>query len=150
MEFRTDIIVANAGAIAEGVCMTLLLTCFSFLVALALGTVVGVLRRRAGLLSALLGGYVSFFRGTPLLIQLFLIYYGLPSIGLNMPRYVAAVLSLGLNSAAILLNKPVGYVSGQAEDGYRREQVVVVVSNVDPGGNPVFRIENSKLLPYPL
>lgn len=102
MEFRTDIIVANAGAIAEGVCMTLLLTCFSFLVALALGTVVGVLRRRAGLLSALLGGYVSFFRGTPLLIQLFLIYYGLPSIGLNMPRYVAAVLSLGLNSAAYI------------------------------------------------
>ena len=102
MEFRTDIIVTNAGAIAEGVCMTLLLTCFSFLVALALGTVVGVLRRRAGPLSALLGGYVSFFRGTPLLIQLFLIYYGLPSIGLNMPRYVAAVLSLGLNSAAYI------------------------------------------------
>ena len=91
MEFRADIIITNAGAIAEGVCMTLLLTCFSFLVALALGTVVGVLRRRAGPLSALLGGYVSFFRGTPLLIQLFLIYYGLPSIGLNMPRYVAAV-----------------------------------------------------------
>ena len=102
MEFRADIIVANAGAIAEGVCMTLLLTCFSFLVALALGTVVGVLRRRVGPLSALLGGYVSFFRGTPLLIQLFLIYYGLPSIGLNMPRYVAAVLSLGLNSAAYI------------------------------------------------
>ncbi|NLL36184.1 MAG: amino acid ABC transporter permease [Fretibacterium sp.] len=102
MEFRTDIIVANAGAIAEGVLITLLVTSFSFLVALVLGAVVGILRRRRGVLSRLLGGYVSFFRGTPLLIQLFLIYYGLPSIGLSMPRYVAAVLSLALNSAAYI------------------------------------------------
>lgn len=102
MEFRTDIIVANAGAIAEGVFTTLLLTLFSFISALVLGIVVGVLRRRRGTLSGLLGGYVSFFRGTPLLIQLFLIYYGLPSIGISIPRYAAAILSLGLNSAAYI------------------------------------------------
>ncbi len=102
MEFRTDIITANAGAIAEGVFTTLLLTLFSFLAALTLGIAVGILRRRKNTLSRLLGGYISFFRGTPLLIQLFLIYYGLPSIGLNIPRYAAAVLSLGLNSAAYI------------------------------------------------
>lgn len=102
MEFRTDIIVVNAGAIAEGVFVTLLLTLFSFIAALVLGIAVGILRRRRGTLSRFLGGYVSFFRGTPLLIQLFLVYYGLPSIGIRIPRYAAAVLSLGLNSAAYI------------------------------------------------
>ncbi|MCE1237321.1 MAG: amino acid ABC transporter permease [Hyphomicrobiales bacterium] len=44
--------------------------------------------------------FVSFFRGTPLLIQLLLIYYLLPQIGLNVPSAVAAVLGLSLCTAA--------------------------------------------------
>lgn len=48
--------------------------------------------------------YVQFFRGTPLLVQLLLIYYGLPAylnpLGIKLSPFVAAVLGLGLNSAA--------------------------------------------------
>lgn len=44
--------------------------------------------------------YVEFIRGTPLLIQLFLIYYGLPEIGIRLNAFVAAVVGLGLNYAA--------------------------------------------------
>jgi polar amino acid transport system substrate-binding protein len=44
--------------------------------------------------------YVEVIRGTPLLIQLFLIYYGLPEIGINLPAFYAAILGLGLNYAA--------------------------------------------------
>ncbi len=44
--------------------------------------------------------YVEVVRGTPLLIQLFLIYYGLPQIGLRLNAFLAGILGLGLNYAA--------------------------------------------------
>jgi polar amino acid transport system substrate-binding protein len=44
--------------------------------------------------------YVEIFRGTPLLIQLFLIYYGLPQIGIKLNAFLAAIVGLGLNYAA--------------------------------------------------
>lgn len=52
--------------------------------------------------------YVDFFRGTPLLVQIFMIYFGLPAllqgVGINfsLSRLVAAVMALSLNSAAYL------------------------------------------------
>ncbi len=75
------------------------------LAGIALGTVIGTLvcvarvsgRRVAARLGAL---YVSFFRGVPLLVQLLLIYYLLPVIGINVPAIVAAIAGLGLASAA--------------------------------------------------
>jgi len=52
----------------------------------------------------LTGGYIAFFRGTPLLTQLLLVYFGLPPylamIGIRISPMVAAVIGLGLNSAA--------------------------------------------------
>jgi polar amino acid transport system substrate-binding protein len=44
--------------------------------------------------------YVEVVRGTPLLIQLFLIYYGLPQIGVRLNAFLAGILGLGLNYAA--------------------------------------------------
>ena len=63
--------------------------------ALALGRVFG-----PAWLQKLSNAYVSVFRGTPLLVQLFIIYYGLPSLGLVLDQRMAAYLALGLNSAA--------------------------------------------------
>jgi polar amino acid transport system permease protein len=45
-------------------------------------------------------GYIEVFRGTPLLVQLFLVYYGLPGLGITLERLPAAFLALGLNSGA--------------------------------------------------
>jgi polar amino acid transport system permease protein len=44
--------------------------------------------------------YINFFRGVPILVQLFLVYYGLPSIGLRLEPFTAGVLALGLNTSA--------------------------------------------------
>jgi polar amino acid transport system substrate-binding protein len=44
--------------------------------------------------------YVELVRGTPLLIQLFILFYGLPHLGIKLPPFFAAVLGLGLNYAA--------------------------------------------------
>ena len=74
-------------------------------VSLALGVVIGL---PAGIgrvygppwLQRVIGVYVTLFQGTPLLIQLFLIYYGLPDVGITFSRFAAAYLTLGLNSGA--------------------------------------------------
>src|SRR5512133_2092746 len=44
--------------------------------------------------------YIELFRGTPLLMQLFIIYYGLPGLGITLSRELSAFLALGLNSGA--------------------------------------------------
>ncbi|MBA4690638.1 MAG: cystine ABC transporter permease [Pseudomonas sp.] len=44
--------------------------------------------------------YVSFFRGTPLLVQLFMIYYGLPQLGIQLDPQPAALIGFSLNMAA--------------------------------------------------
>ena len=73
--------------------------------AMGLAVVVGlavVLARLYGLgpIRWLAKAYVEVIRGTPLLIQLFLIYYGLPEIGIRLNAFCAAILGLGLNYAA--------------------------------------------------
>lgn len=63
--------------------------------------------------------YIWIFRGTPLLLQLFFIYYGLPSLGITLDPFVAAVLGLGLNYSAYLAEIMRGAIesidSGQME-----------------------------------
>jgi len=75
------------------------------LVALALGFAVGL----SAALARVYGGawlrrvttaFINVFRGTPLLIQLFVVYYGLPDVGLTLTRSAAAILTLALNSGA--------------------------------------------------
>lgn len=85
----------------QGVQITLLLTA----VGLGLGFVLGL----AAALGRVYGGriwrglsvaYIELFRGTPLLVQLFLIYYGLPGLGITISGLTSAFLALGLNSGA--------------------------------------------------
>jgi polar amino acid transport system permease protein len=49
-------------------------------------------------LRAVTWAYVQFIRGTPLLVQIFLIYFGLPALGLDIPAFWSGVIALGLNS----------------------------------------------------
>jgi polar amino acid transport system permease protein len=74
-------------------------------VAIVCGIAVGVLVCSASLaqrpaVRAVGRVYISFFRGSPLLVQLLLIYYLLPAIGINVPSLVAAVVGLTLCTAA--------------------------------------------------
>jgi His/Glu/Gln/Arg/opine family amino acid ABC transporter permease subunit len=55
---------------------------------------------RIGPLQAVARFYIWFIRGTPALIQVFIVYFGLPQLGLRMSPFVAGVLALGINSGA--------------------------------------------------
>ena len=81
--------------------MTLLISILSMAVAVLLGLALALLALYGPRpLPWLARAYVEVFRGTPLLIQLYLIFYGLPSIGIRLSPLVAAVVGLGLNYAA--------------------------------------------------
>ncbi|KGF83073.1 ABC transporter permease [Massilia sp. JS1662] len=59
--------------------------------------------------------YVSVFRGTPLLVQLFVIYYGLPGIGIEFTPVTAGILALSLNAGAYLSESLRGAILGIAK-----------------------------------
>ena len=85
----------------EGTVVTLQIAAVSLLLGVAIGLPVGIGRVYGpSWLRRILGAYVTLFQGTPLLIQLFLVYYGLPDLGLTLGRLTAAYITLGLNSGA--------------------------------------------------
>jgi len=87
--------------ILEGIPVTLQLTVYSFVLGLALGALLAAARVLArGPLSAISRVYIEFFRGTPLLVQIFFVYFGLPAIGIKLDAFTASVLAIGFNSAA--------------------------------------------------
>ncbi|KXS37285.1 MAG: polar amino acid transport system permease protein [Candidatus Frackibacter sp. T328-2] len=85
----------------KGSLMTIKITTISVGVGIVLGVLIGLARvSNSKVVGGIAKGYIEIFRGTPLLVQLFILYYGLPSLGLNLTPYFAAVLGLGLNSGA--------------------------------------------------
>ncbi len=87
--------------IFQGAPMTLLISVLGMALAVGLGLALALMNLYgpAGI-SWAAKAYVELFRGTPLLIQLYLIFYGLPSAGIKLSPLVAAVVGLGLNYAA--------------------------------------------------
>ncbi|MCD6472880.1 amino acid ABC transporter permease [Candidatus Aerophobetes bacterium] len=85
----------------EGTMVTLKLIVLSIPPALVIGILMAVGRVYGNkFISLLCTGYVALFRGTPLLVQLFIIYYGLPSLGIFFSPFTAAVIGFALCSGA--------------------------------------------------
>lgn len=90
--------------LAQGLLLTLELTGLSMIFGGFLGVLLGGFRiygRGLGYPFYLLAsGYVHFFRGTPLLVQLMALYFGLPNVGVQLSRFMAGLLAMTLNTAA--------------------------------------------------
>ncbi|MBG6218539.1 cystine transport system permease protein [Arthrobacter sp. CAN_A6] len=106
-----------------GLTGTIPLSLASFVLGLALALVLALLRisgRRV--LSGIARGYISVIRGTPLLVQLFVIFYGLPSIGLVIDPWPSAIIAFSLNvagyAAEILRAAVLSVPKGQWEAGH--------------------------------
>ncbi len=107
------------------------------LVSMALGLVCGFLAAlargsRSRLLREPFDLYVSFFRGTPLLVQIFLVYYGLPQFRITLDPVPSAIIVFTLNSGAYLSETirgafnavPAGQREAALSTGLSRRQVV--------------------------
>ena len=110
MSYITDTFIPYAKILTplllEGLWITIYISAFAFVISVILGAILAIIQHfHVKLLSQMARIYVSYFRGTPLLIQLFLFYYGLPMVFDVMkrcPKTFALVLCLGLNSAAYI------------------------------------------------
>ncbi len=101
MSFDLGLILASLPDIARGLGMTVLIWAVCAALGLALGFLVAVARRSGGrVVNWLLFVPVEVIRGTPFLVQVFLLYYGGPFIGLSLEAVPAGVLALSIYAAA--------------------------------------------------
>ncbi len=85
----------------DGLSITLFLTFLSLILGFLLGISLTLGRiYTPKIISWLCIGYIEIIRGTPLLVQLFILYFGLPSVGIRLTPIIAAVIGLSLNSGA--------------------------------------------------
>jgi polar amino acid transport system permease protein len=85
----------------EGALITLKLTAIGLGLGMAIGLPTAVARVYGGKwIGGIAKAYIQVFRGTPALVQLFIIYFGLPDAGITLSRLMSAYIALGLNSGA--------------------------------------------------
>ncbi len=122
-------------ALLRATAITVVLSCLAMAMAVALGVAIASGRVYANApLRAALTAYVEVIRGTPLLLQLFVLYFGLASI-VQLPAFLAALIGLGLNYAAYeseiyrsaLEAVPVGQLDAARTLGFSRLQTLLLV-----------------------
>ncbi|TCW87243.1 ABC transporter permease [Burkholderia sp. SRS-46] len=121
----TSLLVQSLPVLAQGAVLTVKFAVLSMVFGL-IGAVVlammgirqsegmtsGVERFVVNALAALARAYVSVMRGTPLLVQIFVIYYGLPSLGISLDPTPAGVIALSANVAAYMSESMRGAING--------------------------------------
>jgi polar amino acid transport system permease protein len=98
MEWDWDFVWQIMPTLVQGVKITILATLLGSVLAAVVGLGIALARRSSNkLLSRPVGFLAEFIRGTPLLVQLYFIFYVLPDIGITLPPLVAGVIGLGLH-----------------------------------------------------
>ena len=122
-------------SLLQAAVVTLLLSCLAMALAVLLGVVIATGRVYGGPLTrTFLTAYVELVRGTPVLLQLFVVYYGLAAV-VRLPAFAAALLGLGLNYAAYeseiyrsaLEAVPKGQLEASRILGFREWQVLRLI-----------------------
>ena len=82
-------------------------TCMAMLLGVVIGATLALMRTsRNRILSLVASAYVTVFRGTPLVVQMLVVYFALPQIGLRLDKFTSAVVALAMNSGAYIGNHP--------------------------------------------
>ncbi|MFP3460746.1 amino acid ABC transporter permease [Arthrobacter globiformis] len=124
MPLNWDLVWSSFGPLVTGaVTGTIPLTLASFVIGLALALLVALMRlSRNVAVSGVARFYVSVIRGTPLLVQLFVIFYGLPSLGVKLDPWPSAIIAFSLNvggyAAEVIRAAILSVPKGQWEAGH--------------------------------
>ena len=122
-------------ALLRAAVITVVLSCLSMMLAVAAGVAIASGRVYGGRpVQVLLTTYVEIVRGTPLLLQLFVLYFGLAAV-VQLPAFLAALIGLGLNYAAYeseiyrgaLEAVPVGQLDAARTLGFSDRQTLVLI-----------------------
>ena len=121
-----------AKLLIPGITVTIPLTLISFALGLILAIVVALVRvAKVPVASQIAWFYIWVFRGTPLLVQLFVIFFGLPSVGITIPALPSAVIAFSLNVGAYAAETLRGAIlavpKGQLEAGLAANMPYVTI-----------------------
>ncbi|MGI6091551.1 MAG: amino acid ABC transporter permease [Veillonellaceae bacterium] len=102
MSFDFDLIVRSLPLLLMGAGITIQITAISVGIGLLIGMFIGIARLSSNIIiKSIAAIYVDFIRGTPLLVQIFIIYFALPLIsGQRIDPFIAAITACGINSGA--------------------------------------------------
>lgn len=85
----------------EGLKMTLVIFALTLILSIPLGVIIALGRiSKVKIINSISGVYIYLFRGTPLLLQILFVFYGLPLVGMTIPRMPAAIMAIVLNYGA--------------------------------------------------
>jgi polar amino acid transport system permease protein len=116
--------------------LTLQITLLAFILAMLLGLLTALASAsRARLLRGIASFYIEAIRNTPVLLQIFIVFFGLPSLGITLDAYTAGVIALGVNVGAYLAevfragiqSVPRGQLEAASILGLGRSQIFVEV-----------------------
>ncbi len=101
--FEPQLIVSSIPTVAVGWLLSLMLVALGFPLAIPLGLIASFMKiGRFRLLRVIAAVYTGVVRGTPLFLQIYIAFFGLPLLGLNINQYVLAVMVMAFNSGAYL------------------------------------------------
>ncbi|MGO4230219.1 amino acid ABC transporter permease [Arthrobacter sp. YAF34] len=138
MNIHWDLVWSSLGPLLTGaITGTIPLALASFSLGLLLALLVALMRlSRNRLISAVARIYISVIRGTPLLVQLFVIFYGLPSVGITISPWPSAIIAFSLNvggyAAEVIRAAILSVPKGQWEAGHtigmsRRQTLIRII-----------------------
>lgn len=100
-EIKSISVISFLPTLLKGAIITIGVSVASMIVAIILGLTLAIMKvYLKPPFNHFASAYIEFFRGTPLLIQLYILYYGLPNIGISLSPLTAAILGLGMNYAS--------------------------------------------------
>lgn len=101
-----ELLIKSIPFLLQGALTTIAIACVSIVVGLVGGIVIGIInchKLKNPLSSAILNSFVAIIRGTPLFVQVLIVYYALPeAMGISLSPFVAGVIALGINSMAYI------------------------------------------------
>lgn len=118
-----EVLIENIPFLLQGAYYTLLITLVSMFFGSLIGIIVAIARLKGNkVIQAIARGYVSIIRGTPTLVQIIIIYYGLVDFGIRLDPLPAAFIALSVNNGAYLSESIRGALQsipkGQMEAAY--------------------------------
>ncbi len=103
MEFNLKLFIRFFPIFLNGFAVTIKFTFICILLSIIIGFFLGILCSfRLPVIKNIFKWYIDLFRETPLIVQLYLMYYGLPYIGIMLPASVAGILAITLNESAFI------------------------------------------------
>ena len=125
MELDFSVLVPYMHMFWKGICITIQSSFLGVVIGSALGIFIGAFRVLPfAPLRYLMATYIYVLRGTPLMIQLFLIYFGLPAIGINLDAFTAGIIGVGINSSGYVGEIVRGGIEGVPKGQWEASKVL--------------------------